>query len=356
MINPIIIIFLIFLIYSYLVLIRKEKFVNVLTPYKINRRELVNVLTPYKNLQDTISILKRITTILEANNIDYWVIHATLLGAVRNKTMLTWVDDADISIHYNDLPKLLSIEKELNRNNIGIIKQKDRYKLHQLDRMYPFVDVFPVIESNNMYIYENTIARNNLSKEYFYKDELFPLKKYQFEDFIVYGPNVPTRYLDTNFKDWKNKGYKSGWNNYTKTFIQPSIFDLKYSNKPYLWLNNNVTTNYNKYKNEFNIIILNNKFNPIELLYKYGGIYINDNSYYDLYDIMNKLNKYDFISMNNMIASRAMTRLIGLTLIKIENTYQCMHNNMNCGLKILSDTIKEVVIKEDYLVFPSNDK
>jgi hypothetical protein len=97
MAKSIIIIVIIFLIYSYTILIRQEKFVNVST----------NELTPYKNLQDTVNILKRVTTILKANNIDYWVIHTTLLGAVRNKHILTWVDDADISIQYNDLPKLL---------------------------------------------------------------------------------------------------------------------------------------------------------------------------------------------------------------------------------------------------------
>jgi phosphorylcholine metabolism protein LicD len=345
MAKSIIIIVIIFLIYSYTILIRQEKFVNV----------SASVLTPYKNLQDTVNILKRITSILKANNIDYWVIHTTLLGAVRNKHMLTWVDDADISIHYNDLPKVLSIEKELNRNNIGIIKQDDRYKLHQLNSIYPFVDVFPVISSDNKYIYENPIARENLSKEYFYKDELFPLKEYMFEDFIVYGPNVPARYLETNFKNWKNKGYKSGWNNYTKTFIQPITFDLKYSNKPYLWLNNIVTTNYKKYKNEFNIIIVNNKFNPIELLYKYGGIYINDNSYYDLYDILNNLKKYDFISMNNMnmIASRANTRLLGLVLEYDNSTNSA---SVKRAKPVLLETIKELVMKENYLAFPSNNK
>ena len=85
-------------------------FLNFFTSRK---EELVNVnaLTPYKYLQDTVSILKQVAQILKANNIDYWVIHTTLLGAVRNKHMLTWVDDADISIHHNDLPKLLSIEK-----------------------------------------------------------------------------------------------------------------------------------------------------------------------------------------------------------------------------------------------------
>jgi phosphorylcholine metabolism protein LicD len=339
MAKSIIIIVIIFLIYSYTILIRQEKFVNVST----------NELTPYKNLQDTVNILKRVTTILKANNIDYWVIHTTLLGTVRNKHILTWVDDADISIQYNDLPKLLKLEKELNKNNIGIIKQDDRYKLHQLNSIYPFVDVFPVISSDNKYIYENPIARENLSKEYFYKDELFPLKEYMFEDFIVYGPNVPTRYLETNFRNWKNKGYKTGWINSTQTFMQPITFDLKYSSKPYLWLNNSVeATSYKKYKNEFNIIIVNNKMHPIELLYKYGGIYINDNSYYDLYDIMNNLKKYDFVSMNNMIASRANTRLLGLVLERL--------NSVQNDNSTLSETINKLVINENYLAFPSNNK
>ena len=338
-----IIIFIFVFIFIILLTSMRDEFVNVST----------SILTPYKNLQDTISILKRVTTILKANNITYWVIHATLLGAVRNKHMLTWVDDSDISIHHNDLPKLLKLEKELNKNNIGIMKQEDRYKLYQLNSIYPFIDVFPVISSDNKYIYQNNIARENLSEEYFYKDELFPLKEYQFEDFIVYGPNVPARYLETNFKNWKNKGYKTGWNNYTKTFMQPITFDLKYSNKPYLWLNNIVESKkYNQYKNEFNIIIVNNKMHPIELLYKYGGIYINDNSYYDLYDILNNLKKYDFVSMNNMnmIASRANTRLMGLVLEKW-NLVRAERVK-----PILLETIKKLVINENYLAFPSNNK
>lgn len=335
--KPLIIIFILVIIY--LLTSTREKFVNV----------SANELTPYKNLQDTINILKQVTTILKNNNINYWVIHATLLGAVRNKTMLTWVDDADISIHYDDLPKLLKLEKEFNKNNIGISKKNDRYKLHRLNKNYPFVDVFPVISSNNKYIYQNKIARENLGKEYFNVNEVYPLKEYMFEDFIVYGPNIPTRYLDTNFKDWKNKGYKTGWINSTQTFTQPITFDLKYSNKPYLWLNNNVNAkNYDKYKNEFNIRIINNKLYPIELLYKYGGIYINDNNNYDLYDIMNNLKKYDFVSMNNMIASRANTRLMGLVLERL--------NYVQYDNSILSDTIKELVINENYLAFPSDNK
>jgi len=318
-----------------------EKFVNV------------NALTPYNNLQDTVSILKQVTQLLKDNNITYWVIHATLLGAVRNKHILPWVDDADISIHHSDLPKLLSIEEELNRNNIGIMKQKDRYKLYRLNSNYPFVDVFPVIESNNKYIYENNIARETLKKEYFYKNELLPLQKYEFEDYYVYGPNVPTRYLETNFKNWKNKGYKSGWINSTRTFIQPSTFDLKYSTKPYLWIEikdkDYIKELTNKYNSIFNIMILKKKPTRyiIRLLYEYGGIYINGRTNQNLYDIMNKLKKYDFVNINNMIASRANTRLMGLVL----KNWDYVHNN-----NILSDTIKDLVINENYLIFPSNNK
>jgi phosphorylcholine metabolism protein LicD len=313
----------------------------------------VDALTPYNNLQDTVSILKQVTQILKDNNITHWVIHATLLGAVRNKHMLTWVDDADISIHYNDLPKLLSIEEELNRNNIGIMKQKDRYKLYRLNSMYPFVDVFPVIESNNKYIYENNIARETLKKEYFYKNELLPLQEYEFEDYYVYGPNIPTRYLDTNFKNWKNKGYKSGWINSTRTFIQPITFDLKYSMKPYLWIEikdkDYIKELTNKYNSIFNIMILKKPTNHYKmlLLYKYGGIYINGRTNQDLSYIMKQLKKYDFVNTESIIASRANTRLMGMVL----KNWDSVHNN-----NILSDTIKDLVINENYLFFPSNNK
>jgi phosphorylcholine metabolism protein LicD len=334
-----IIIFIFVFIFINLLISKKEELINV------------NALTNYKNLQDTVKILKQVTQILKDNNITYWVIHTTLLGAVRNKHIVTWVDDADISIFHSDLPKLLSIEKELNRNNIGIMKQEDRYKLYRLNsNIYPFVDVFPVIESNNKYIYENKIARENLSKEYLYENELLPLKEYEFEDFIVYGPNVPTRYLETNFKNWKNKGYKSGWINSTRTFIQPITFNLKYSTKPYLWIEmedkDYIKELINKYNSIFNIVVLKKKTNSykIKLLYEYGGIYINSRIKHDLSYIMKLLKTYDFVTIDSIIASRANTRLMGMVLEK-----------MNAEL-ILSETIKELVMKENYLAFPSNNK
>ena len=83
------------------------------------------------------------------------------------------------------------------------------------------------------------------------------------------------------------------------------------------------------------------------LLYKYGGIYINGRTDQDLSYIMKQLKKYDFVNMNNMIASRANTRLMGLVL---KNWDSVLINN------ILSDTIKDLVINENYLFFPSNNK
>jgi hypothetical protein len=170
---------------------------------------------------------------------------------------------------------------------------------------------------------------------------------------ILYGPNVPARYLETNFKNWKNKGYKSGWINFTKTFEKPSTFDLKYSTKPYLWIEikdqDYIKELTNKYNSIFNIMIIKNPTYSykIKLLYEYGGIYINGRTNQDLSYIMKQLKTYDFVSTESIIASRANTRLMGMVLEKM---------NAELNNNILSETIKELVMKENYLAFPSNNK
>ena len=148
----------------------------------------VNALTNIDNLKDTIDILKQVTFFLKDRKITYWIISATLLGTIRNKHIIPWVDDADISIYYDDLPKLLSLEKEMNVINIGLSKEKDRYKLYKLNsaNKYPFVDVFPVVIDNNIIIYKNTIARQNLIKEFFYIDELLPSYNIKNDNNIIY--------------------------------------------------------------------------------------------------------------------------------------------------------------------------
>jgi hypothetical protein len=54
-----------------------------------------------------------------------------------------------------------------------------------------------------MYKYKDAIK--HWPNEWFYEDELFPLKKIMFNDILVNSPNNPNKYLDRAFKNWENE-------------------------------------------------------------------------------------------------------------------------------------------------------
>ena len=68
------------------------------------------------------------------------------------------------------------------------------------------------------------------------KNELFPLKLYDFEDFKMWGPNKPIKYLSRSYKDWKIKGMRN-YDHETHQQLPKIEFDISYckKKKPFLW-------------------------------------------------------------------------------------------------------------------------
>lgn len=189
----------------------------------------MDIFTPQENLKSVIDLLRNINYFLRKHNITYWVISATLLSAVRNGAMLPWYDDADISMNVQDLPFLYRCLEE--QNLITIRHLSDRYRLHWKEQEneehpYPFVDVFPCEYNNKYVVYKNDIAFFYLFDEWFTYDEIFPLKEWKFEDFQVYGPNNPYRYLDKNFGKWRTHGRTNGYINSTRTKVDIVEFKI----------------------------------------------------------------------------------------------------------------------------------
>jgi lipopolysaccharide cholinephosphotransferase len=60
-----------------------------------------------------LEMMKDFHEICIENDINYYIIGGTLLGAVRHKGFIPWDDDIDIGLPRNDYEKLLSLSKEL---------------------------------------------------------------------------------------------------------------------------------------------------------------------------------------------------------------------------------------------------
>jgi phosphorylcholine metabolism protein LicD len=172
-------------------------------------------------------LFNKIHNILTENNIKYFIIAGTLLGTVREKEMIPWDDDIDIGIVEEDLEKFNKIDfkkyglkaEGVNKNNIGKIFYIDKYDNgHKFKSI--FVDVFLFQKKDDRYTYTDEFSKNTWPNEYFYEDELFPLKLYDFGKIKVYGPNKYEFYC------------KRAWGN---SWTKPPFFR---SNLYYIYCNN----------------------------------------------------------------------------------------------------------------------
>lgn len=78
--------------------------------------------TQIKNIQYCLMILaKELKSICEENNIKYFMLAGTLLGAIRHNGFIPWDDDMDFGMYRDDYNKFLSIcEKKLNHDKFYI--------------------------------------------------------------------------------------------------------------------------------------------------------------------------------------------------------------------------------------------
>ena len=79
-----------------------------------------------------IDLLKEFIGVCKENNLRYYMLGGTLLGAVRHKGFIPWDDDIDVGMPRKDYEKFLQIIKEKNYKNIVI----DNYELNQNTLIY----------------------------------------------------------------------------------------------------------------------------------------------------------------------------------------------------------------------------
>jgi len=157
-----------------------------------------------------------ITYELKKNNIKYIILGGTLLGSIRHRGLIPWDDDVDIGIiDKTDEEIYILLNNILNKYGL-IIKKSIRGTLVKVQSPKSNrinIDLFPLIKQNNIYKFlppYDKIYKN----EWFYENELYPIKQYKFGKLQVYGPNKAINYLNRAYPNWENINEK--WNSFNK--------------------------------------------------------------------------------------------------------------------------------------------
>ena len=211
-------------------------------------------LNDIKKLEIIYLCIKYVAEFLEKHNIDYCISDGTLLGCIRHDGIIPWDSDFDIIIFRDGYFKLKTLMKEFENDNFNIINITPGYKIFY-DKI-PFGELFVYdmdMNTDGLYKLAYPYIMNRpmftTSKLYFpwqkYKNEdIFPLKKAQFEDFIVCVPNNPLNILNTTYKgnmkecrfnaDLNDQHCILGYNTYycgmifEKIFCNPLFFYIYY--------------------------------------------------------------------------------------------------------------------------------
>ena len=113
-----------------------------------------------------IELLDWIVNLCEINNLSYFIVGGTLLGAVRHKGFIPWDDDIDISLPRNDYETLIEFISKLNHSE---------YFLHNSSTDKEFNFLFTQINKNHTYVKANPFFSKH--KHHGIRIDIFPLDK-----------------------------------------------------------------------------------------------------------------------------------------------------------------------------------
>jgi phosphorylcholine metabolism protein LicD len=184
---------------------------NIMTPLKIKNHNIAK--------KEMINMFREFVKLCDKYNINYWANGGTFIGTVRNKGFIPWDGDVDITMPSSDIKKLEKVVTELSGymwyqtkyndpNYLSDIRKIRHLNYHYDDRSKKWhngiqLDIFEI--SDNIY----KKGRNVKYPSYYLKtithDDIFPLKKLQFEDFKVNVPNKYKKYSKLSFGDYPPK-------------------------------------------------------------------------------------------------------------------------------------------------------
>ena len=147
------------------------------------------------------SMLPDLLKILDKYNIKNFITAGTLLGYKRNKKIIPWDDDIDIAIIDEDniKEKFENIKNELkNENKYYISECSFGYKFNLKDDENVFIDLFIYKQKGDKFLL-NQIVGIIWPNEFYFIEDVFPIRQDEFENIIVNIPNNSEPYLINTF-------------------------------------------------------------------------------------------------------------------------------------------------------------
>lgn len=198
-------------------------------------------------------LLQQVTCELDKNDIDYIITAGTLLGSVREHGMIKWDDDSDLTIIMKDhedsiqiKQKVIDCLKVLEKNNIVSYEHNvGNIVISQFRDSGTCVDIFflkrtdEIAENGQMIHRYLSPFDTKYPNEYYFYNEIFPIKEYTFGPIILKGPNNPNDFLERTYPNWRYTASK--WNHFrqipknsTQNTFQPALPDP--DNKEFPWI------------------------------------------------------------------------------------------------------------------------
>lgn len=213
MLNKIIIIALLILIGLLVKLInnKKDNFTEIELSQNLSQ---VDIQDLKKGQVIMTNMLREFDKICRDNNLKYWCIGGTLIGAIRHNGWVPWDGDVDIGMldeDYNKFKKIIGKHKLINME-FSEPKDKPCSKLRSKKAKYIYtewgnnwdqdkgiqIDIF-IFKTNNIDIYGNSAICGRPDKKKRKYNEIFPLKELKFNNFDVY---VPNKYKEISKEIW----------------------------------------------------------------------------------------------------------------------------------------------------------
>ena len=99
------------------------------------------------NIKKATEALNHISTLFELYNINYWLEFGTLVGAIRQKEIIPWDNDVDLSVEY-DMKKIYNLKSSTHFNSFEIY-YKNHYSIRDKETKEHLICLLPYVQKNN---------------------------------------------------------------------------------------------------------------------------------------------------------------------------------------------------------------